>query len=440
MPRTKLTKTAIDSLPTQNSDVVYWDAGFPGFGVKVTPKGRKVFVVLYRTGGSGSRLRKYTIGPYGRVTLHQARIAARKVFAAKLDGRDPAAEKREANRRIVVDRVEDLLETFIAQHLAQNRSCGEVSRLLRREVAAPWSGRSIHEITKRDVVELIAGIEQRGAPSAANKLLKSLKTFLRWCVGRAVLDQSPAEGVPLPAKEVARDRVLQDGELADIIIAARQLGGPYAGIVELLALTGQRREEVARMSFDEVDLARRIWTLPGSRTKNGKAHSVHLSPQAIAVLTRTDRRGPMVFSRVGTKPFGEFSAAKRLLDQLSGVTEWRLHDLRRTCVSGMARLGIAPHVADKVLNHQSGTIAGVAAVYQRHEFFAERKEALERWGAHVARIVALTARERPLTVRNLPESLLMQLAPPLPDSHDMRSSTHAKGSNETTIRERRSAT
>jgi len=210
MPRIRLTKSAIDALPTPKSDEVYWDAGCPGFGVKVTPKGRKVFIVLYRTGGAGSKLRKYTIGPYGRVTLHQARVAAQKVFAAKLDGRDPAAEKREAKRRVVADRVEHLLEMFIAQRLSQNRSRGEISRLLRREVGRPWAGRSIHEIAKRDVVEVVTAIEQRGSPVAANKTLKSIKTFLRWCVGRAVLDQSPAEGVPLPAKEVARDRVLDD--------------------------------------------------------------------------------------------------------------------------------------------------------------------------------------------------------------------------------------
>src|ERR1700716_418650 len=115
MPRIKMTKSSIDALPIGKSDIVYWDAGCPGFGVKVTPKGRKVFIVLYRTGGAGSKLRKYTIGPYGRVTLHQARVAAQRVFAAKLEGRDPAAEKRAAKRRVVADRVEDLLEMFIAQ-------------------------------------------------------------------------------------------------------------------------------------------------------------------------------------------------------------------------------------------------------------------------------------------------------------------------------------
>src|SRR5215813_3005808 len=229
MPRIRLTKSAIDALPTPQSDAIYWDAGCPGFGVKVTPKGRKVFIVLYRAGGAGSRLRKYTIGPYGRVTLHQARVSAQRVFTAKLDGRDPAAEKREARRRVVADRVEDLLESFIAQRLAQNRSAGEISRLLRREVGKPWASRSIHEISKRDVVGVISAIEQRGAPAAANKTLKSLKTFLRWCVGRAVLDQSPAEGVPLSAKEVARDRVLNDQELTQVILAVRAMDSPYGG-------------------------------------------------------------------------------------------------------------------------------------------------------------------------------------------------------------------
>ena len=388
MPRIKLTKSAIDALPTSSSDVIYWDAALPGFGVKVTPRGRKVFLVLYRTGGAGSKLRKYTIGPYGRVTLHQARLAAQKVFAAKLDGRDLAAERREARRRVVADRVEDLLETFIAQHVSQNRSAGEISRLLRREVKTPWAGKSIHEITKRDVVEVISAIEQRGSPSAANKTLKSIKTFLRWCVGRAVLDRSTAEGVPLPAKEVARDRVLTDQELAQVIVASRKMDAPYGGIVEFLALTGQRREEVAQLTWEELDLAQRVWTIPKSRTKNAKAHVVHLAEQSVAVLKHADERGPLIFSVLGTKPFTEFSRAKRLLDQLSGVTGWRLHDLRRTCVSGMARLGVAPHVADKILNHQSGTISGVAAVYQRHEFLMERRDALNRWGEYVAKIVA----------------------------------------------------
>jgi integrase len=388
MPRVKLTKTAIDALPIPPRDVVYWDVHCPGFGVKVTPTGRKVFVVLYRTTGAGSRLRKYTIGPYGRVTLNQARVTAQKVFAAKLDGRDLAAEKKDSRRRMVADRVDDLLEAFIVQHVSQNRSGPEISRMLRREIGSAWANRSIHEITKRDVIDVVSAIEQRGAPVAANKALKAIKTFLRWCVGRAILDRSPADGVPLPTKEVARDRILSDDELVRILLAARHIGGPYGGIVELLALTGQRREEVARCTWDEIDIASQTWRLSSERTKNAKVHEVHLSDQALTVLGPADKSGGFVFSHSGTAPFQDFSVAKRELDQLSGVTGWRLHDLRRTCVSGMARLGIAPHVADKILNHQNGTISGVAAVYQRHDFLAERKQALKLWGAYVARITA----------------------------------------------------
>jgi len=172
-----------------------------------------------------------------------------------------------------------------------------------------------------------------------------------------------------------------------VILAARKMGGPYGGIVELLALTGQRRGEVAGLTWQELNLEQRVWTIPKSRTKNAKAHVVHLSEQSMAALRRADQRGSLVFSLLGTKPFQEFSRAKVLLDQLSGVGGWRLHDLRRTLASGMARLAVAPHVADKILNHQAGTISGVAAVYQRHEFLAEREQALDIWGAHIGKLL-----------------------------------------------------
>jgi len=382
-----MTKSAVDALKAATKDTVYWDAGLPGFGVKVTPRGRKVFVVLYRIGGAGSRLRKYTIGPYGRVTLQMARAEAQKVLAARLEGRDPATEKRESKRRMTTDRVDDLIELFIVQHISRTRKAAEIARLLRREVVTRWGNRCVHAIGKRDIVELASEIAQRGTPMAANTLLKVIKTFLNWCVGRAVIDGSPAEGVPLPGKEVARDRVLTNNELASVIRAARQIGGAYGGIVEMLALTGQRREEVAQMVWDEIDFNSRTWTLPGSRTKNGKPHIVHLSEPSIKLIKRTSRLGSYVFSISGVRPFRNFTNAKRALDELSGVTDWRLHDLRRTCVSGMARLGVPPHVADKILNHQSGTISGVAAVYQRHDFLAERKLALERWGQYIETLV-----------------------------------------------------
>src|SRR5262245_18413862 len=163
MPRVKLTKSTIDALPTPAKDIVYWDSGHPGFGVKITPNGRKAFIVLYRTGGAGSRLRKYTIGSYGRVTLHQARVTALKIFAARAEGKDPAAEKQQARRRLVVDRVDDLVELFINEHLSTKRSEREISRMLRREVLPKWGARSVHEIGKREVIDLVSELTARGA-------------------------------------------------------------------------------------------------------------------------------------------------------------------------------------------------------------------------------------------------------------------------------------
>jgi integrase len=203
---------------------------------------------------------------------------------------------------MVADRVEELLEAFIAQHVSQNRSARATSQLLRRELRL-YGGRSIHEIGKRDIIEIVSAIEQRGAPVAANKALKAIKTFLRWCVGRAVLDRSPADDIPLPTREVARDRVLSDDELARVITAARQIGGPYGGIVELLALTGQRREEVARSVWDEIDIDHGIWNLPNQRTKNAKPHIVHLSDQAIAVLKQANQVRVFGFGRLSFSRF-----------------------------------------------------------------------------------------------------------------------------------------
>jgi integrase len=316
-----------------------------------------------------------------------ARGLAQKIFAARLDGRDPAAEKKEAKRRLVADRVDDLIEVFIADRIEPLRTAKKLKNQLRREISSRWGSKSIHEIKRRDVIDLLAEVSQRGT-GVGRKTLKILKTFLGWCVGRAIIEFSPAQGVPNSGRERRRDRALDDLELADVIRAARTMSMPFSGIVQLLALTGQRREEVAQMAWTEIDEQTRTWCIPARRAKNAKAHLVHLSGPAWAIIERTPRAHELVFPTSGKRHLQSFNRAKKELDRRSGVTGWWLHDLRRTIVSGMARLGVPPHVADKILNHQSGTISGVAAVYQKHEFLVERREALESWGEHVAGIVA----------------------------------------------------
>ena len=425
MPKLRLTKSAIDGLKPSKRDQVYWDTALTGFGIKVTPKGRKVFIALYRVRGGTSRLRKYTIGPYGRITLHHARDAAQRIFAARLDGRDPAGEKLELRRRQVVDRVEDLIEAFIADHLSTIRSGQATARKLRREVLPHWGTRSIHDIKRRDISMLVFEAAATRNTHSAHKLLKAIKRFFSWCLGRAIVESSPAVGIQSPHREMSRDRVLTDEELARFLNGAREIGGSFGGIVEFLALTGQRREEVNQMTWDELDFEQGIWTLPSHRAKNRRGHIIHLSNAALDVLKSRPRAGRYVFS-ITNHRFQRFNRLKPKLDAISGVSNWKLHDLRRTCVSGMARLGVAPHVADKILNHQSGTISGVAAVYQRHEFLAERKSALERWAAHVATLSHAKSfkeisvrRRRPFAQTEASEHPIDRLKPLLSTSEEL---------------------
>ena len=178
------------------------------------------------------------------------------------------------------------------------------------------------------------------------------------------------------------------------------MGGAFGAIIQMLILTAQRRNEVSEMTWSELDLDGNQWEIPGARTKNEKPHFVHLSDQARAVLSAIPNTGAFVFTSNGKTPFSGFSKSKSRLDDLSGVTDWRLHDIRRTVTSGIAQLGIAPHIADKILNHQSGTISGVAAVYQRHEFLDERKTALDAWGNHVQSLLDKTDQDNVVEIHD----------------------------------------
>lgn len=388
MNRLKLTKSTIDPLLSGPKEVIWWDTELKGFGLKVTPAGRKVFLVQYRPAGDRRNPRKYTIGEYGQVTPYQARVEAQRVLAERAVGRDPQAEKRAAKRRIASEQIEDLVTEFLARHVAQNRTAGETTRIFRREIVPVWGSRMLEEISKRDAVALLDRVRGRGAPVMANRVLAAIRKFFNWCISRGLLDVSPCAGVGTPTRETARHRTLSDEELKAVLAAAKEIGHPFGSIVQMLALTAQRRDEVGRLTWDQLDLEKAVWVMPPEHAKNGKPHIVHLGEPVLQLIGSTPRLGELVFSGDGTTLFQGYSKAKARLDRISGVSNWTLHDLRRTAVSSMARLGIAPHVADKILNHQSGTISGVAAVYQRHEFLRERRAALNAWGAFIASLLA----------------------------------------------------
>ena len=400
MPKMKLTKRTIDELQPMNKDQFYWDTGITGLALKVTPKGKKTFLVQYRPGGRGTPTRKMSIGPYGDVTLHKAQTEARRILGLRAEGRDPALEKQQAKRRAVSNKFEVIAKDFIAKHASQNRTVEETTRIIDKYILPSWKTRSLHELGRPDVIDLLDVIVERGAPVMANRTLAVLRKLFNWSISRGLITSSPCNGIDAPHKEKSRDRVLSDDELVTIINTAKRMGGAFGSIIQMLVLTAQRRSEVSGMTWDELDSDYSQWDIPSSRTKNEKPHTVHLSEQAEAVVSGVSQIGEFVFTSNGKTPFSGFSKSKKQLDELSEVSECRLHDIRRTVVSRMAQLGIQPHIADKILNHQSGTISGVAAVYQRHEFLKERKTALDAWGNYVESLISGDERDNVINIGN----------------------------------------
>ena len=366
------------------------DGIMPGLYLIVQPSGAKSWAVRYRHQGQP---RKHTIGSFPTVDLKTARLLGGKALRAAAEGRDPGREKMQA-RGAKADGIDSVVEKFLARHVRRSnrpRTAQETERLLRLHVLPRWRARTVHEITRRDVLDVLDRVVDGGAPIAANRALAAVRKLFNWCVAQDILSVSPCAGVKPPTAERSRDRVLSDDELRHVWQAADQVGWPFGPLVQLLALTGQRRDEVGRMQWSEIDIEKRLWALPAGRVKNNQLHQVPLSDAALDVLKGAPQiaGSPFVFTTNGTAPSSAYSKNKRRLDALlpSDLPAWRLHDLRRTVASGMARLNINLPVIEKVLNHSSGSFAGIVGVYQRHSFADEKRAALEAWGNFVAALV-----------------------------------------------------
>jgi integrase len=376
----------------------------------VQPSGARSWAVRYRHAGKPCKL---TLGLYPALDLGAARARARDALQAVAAGRDPGTEKREAAREAQDGTGRDLVSTqldaFYERHVKANntvRTAGEVMRALDKDVRTAWGGRRVQDITRRDVIELLDGIVDRGTPIAANRALAYTRRFFNWLVERSILETSPCDRVKAPSSETDRDRILTHDEIRWLWKATDRLGYPFGPFVRLLLLTGQRRDEVAKSRCREFPRPE-LWQIPKERTKNGIATDVPLSRAAqdvIAALPRIAGQG-FLFTTNGETAVSGYSGAKERLDRLMlaaareeavergcapdevEISEWRLHDLRRTVASGMARLGHPPHVVEAVLNHTGGTISGVAAVNNRYSYADEKIRALEAWGRFVRELV-----------------------------------------------------
>ncbi len=392
MPAKKLTDLMIEKSPfpaTGRTEV--WDTLLPGFGLRVGAR-TKSFVLLYRF---KSEKRRLTLGQYPSCKLSDAREAARAILRNVVDGIDPEATQNQAPAAETSPIVRDALARFITRKVQPNRrDWREIQRMLRRDFERRFGDLAVASVTQRDINDLVGDVVDRGAGVQANRLLANLKLFFAWCAEQQYVQASPAAAISKPRRERPRERVLSTAELARIWRAADAQGYPFGPIVKLLILTAQRRDEVAEMRWSEVDLDGALWSLPAARTKSAAAHQIHLSAAAVAVLKALPGGGALLFTKTNETPTSGWSGAKHRLDRRlmapgpeigppAPIAHWTLHDLRRSAATGMAELGVAPHVVDKILNHVQGTIRGVAAIYNRHPYGAERRDALDLWAKHV---------------------------------------------------------
>jgi hypothetical protein len=444
VPPMKLGKREIDLLacPPDRKDRLVFDDELSGFAVRVTRDGAKVFLFQYRRGAA---VRRVTIGRYGELTPAQARKRAVALRGRVAAGGDPAAERaaelaaeaeaaRKRRQAAQADALSlgKLIELWAAKQLAAKSESyrREAQRALRVHLAG-LLGLPAHGIQVATVQRALDGMQRprvgagaqagagksrrKGPPSAtattgetqARRVRAYGRALYNWAMKRNLVPGNPFAAATVEGRDLPRERVLTDAELGEVWRAAGGLGWPWAAYLRVLLLTLQREREVAEMAWSELSPDLALWELPGARTKNGKPHLVHLAEPVRAILRGVPRMAgsPLVFTTTGRTPISGFGHAKARLDaailaaraeaaaqaggEAAPLQPWRLHDLRRTGVTVLARLGVRWEVADRVLNHVQGAIKGVAAIYQRHDYLAEREVALTTWAGHVLTAAAV---------------------------------------------------
>lgn len=404
MPTGRITKRAVDELKGGSKELFLWDADLKGFGLRVTSRGAKSYVLQYRMGGREAPSRRYTIGGQGSPwTPEKARREAERLLMLVRQGIDPVQADKERRRQAVDLAFDAYVDAFTTLYLKRRWKQWQLGAgVLKREAVPILRQRPLPKIKRSDLAPIFDRLQDR--PAVARLTHATLRKLFRWAVSRGDLDRSPLEGVEAPPPVVARDRVLSDIELACVWNGSNALGPTFRSFFRLLILTAQRREEVAGVDWAELDRTGALWTLPAHRTKNLKPQLVPLSRAAIDLLDEVaggvqwPSRG-LVFSTTGRTPISGFSKAKRKLDLIleehlqsrGPLAGWRIHDIRRTVATGLQRLGVRFEVTESVLNHLSGAKSGVAGVYQRHDWAKEKKEALEAWADHLAAVTQESA-------------------------------------------------
>lgn len=381
-------------VPAGERDFQVFDDDLPGFGIRKFASGRASYFVKYNL---GAKQRRLTLGAVVRGNLADMRKAASKVLSKARLGQDAVAEKRAAIRKGMT--LGELVPLYLKQREVElrPRSHVEVKRHIERDWK-PLHGSTVDTITRGDVVRVVDEIAESRGAVAADRARTALSTFFAWAIDRSHLDANPTLNIRARSAEPSRSHVLTESELVEVWRSCLDNG--HGRIVRLLILTAQRRTEIGDLGWLEINKAARQIELPEARTKNGRAHVVPLSTEALEVLADADRghEREFVFGR-GAGGFSGWSRAKAELDARiaaaraeAGVRKlmaaWVLHDIRRSVVTHMNERGFGqPHVIEAICNHVSGHKGGVAGIYNRATYLPEKRQALDLWGQHMAELI-----------------------------------------------------
>jgi integrase len=359
---------------------IYWDEALAGFGLQVTAAGAKSFVCQYRANGISRR-----IAIKATLKLGEARKEARAILGRVAKGGDPLTERRKVTAA-AEDTLEKICETYFKREGKRLRTMDERERVLKRLVFPKFGSRQIGDIRRSEIARLLDHIEDTSGAVMADRTLAYLRKVMNWHAGRTDEFRTPiVRGMARtrPA-ELARDRVLTDAEIKAVWKAAGEMQNAFGPFIRFLLLTAARKTEASDMRRDEID--GNLWTIPAARNK-GKAEEIKpLSKAAKAIIDGVPviNDGEFVFTHDGVTAIGGFSKFKEAIDKASGVTGWRIHDLRRTARSLMSRAGVEADIGERCLGH---TVNGVRGVYDRHEYTEEKRAAFDTLAKEIERII-----------------------------------------------------
>lgn len=416
--KAKITKTTVDDLRQRaraDGKTIYcWDTELTNFGVLATKAGNASYFIEYRIGGRKAPNKRVTIAKHGPKTADEARKIAKVELGKVSDGIDVARTKKDERLKLAAGTFKEIAEKYLKKEAKPTDYWAETRSILKRDAYTAFGSQPISTITKQQIRAQLDKVGAR-APSAERKLYAALSPLFKWAVERGTPEHNPMAALSKPKPASKRKRTLVAKEIKAFWEAVSELSYPFGPLYKLLLLTGQRREEVAGMCWEELNLKKRIWRLPPKeevqpqRTKNGLEHIIDLNSQALVVLAAlaadireagNEPKG-LVFTTTGTTPVSGFGKIKERIDaemlkRMGGAPPpWRNHDLRRTMSTLMAEdLGIDEGVIERILNHISTTGGGLKGVYQLQQYRKKRELALNAWGDHVERLA--TTKGNPL--------------------------------------------